>query len=377
MRDYELVVLDVAAGAAAEAQSGLQMMRPRIYGALAGPRRGRIGAIVIHPTSNFMDHFLMPSFAGRDIGLLGLNTRYVGNDSVLIMERAIQDLGAGVKFMRDRFETVFLVGYSGGAALTAFYQAQAERPTIHDTPAGDPIDLTAADLPPVDGVTLMGAHMGRSRLIQDWLDASLTDEHDLLSRDPALDIYDPSHGPPFSSEFLQRVADAQLARANRITLYAKRRLEFLRSVRNAPRDEAFLVYRTYADPRFLDLSVDSNDRSAGGNRGDDPRAMNYGANCLGRYTSLTSWLSQWSTESRADGPSNIALTTVPVLQFEFTADGSVFPSAIREWSQAIHRAGGVGREEFHRIQGATHNLKNQPQLTERIADLSLAWAERL
>ena len=116
MNDLELVVLDVAAGTAMESQSGLQMNRPRIYGALAGPSKGRVGAIVMHPTSNFMGHYLMEPFAKRGIGLLALNSRFAGNDSVLVMERVIQDLGAGVTFMRERFDTVFLIGNSGGAS---------------------------------------------------------------------------------------------------------------------------------------------------------------------------------------------------------------------------------------------------------------------
>jgi len=377
VRDRELVVLDVVAGTVMETQSGLQMTRPRIYGALAGPRRGRIGAIIIHPTSNFMDHYLMEPFAEAGIGLLGLNTRYVGNDSVLIMERAIQDLGAGMKFMRERFESVFLIGYSGGAALTSFYQAEAEHLTIKDTPAGDPIAIKPEDLPPADGIALMGGHLGRSRLLRDWLDASVTDERDPLSRDPSLDIYDPANTPPFSRDFVQRVCAAQQARSDRITAWVKQRLAYLRALPNGPRDEAMIVYRTYADPRFVDLSIDPNDRSPGGNRGNDPREMNYGVSSLGRYSSLTSWLSQWSMESRADGPTNIARTSVPVLHLEFTADGSVFPSAIREWSEAIRSNGRANREEFHRIEKATHYLKGQPELIARVTDLCVGWARSL
>ena len=49
MHGLELIALDVAPGVAMESQSGLQMNRPRVYGALAGPKRGRIGAIVMHP----------------------------------------------------------------------------------------------------------------------------------------------------------------------------------------------------------------------------------------------------------------------------------------------------------------------------------------
>ena len=106
---------------------------------------------------------------------MGLNSRYVGNDTVLLMERAIQDLGAGVKFLRAAgYERVVLIGNSGGAALASFYQAQAEQLTAHEFPDGDPTHLHADDLPPVDGIALCAAHEGRSKLLR-RLDRSLGD----------------------------------------------------------------------------------------------------------------------------------------------------------------------------------------------------------
>ena len=70
-------------------------------------------------------------------------TRYIGNDSTLLMENCVLDIGAAIGFLRERgYEKVILVGNSGGGGLTAFYQSQAESPTITQTPAGDPPDLT-------------------------------------------------------------------------------------------------------------------------------------------------------------------------------------------------------------------------------------------
>ena len=43
-----------------------------------------------------------------------------------------------------------LIGNSGGASLSAFYQAQAEQLTITHMLDGDPAGLSPADLPPVD-----------------------------------------------------------------------------------------------------------------------------------------------------------------------------------------------------------------------------------
>jgi len=196
-RERRLAVIDVKPGAAMESQSGLQMLRPRIYGAYEtaprapGGTRRRIGAIVMHPASNFMGHYLIAPLAERGVTCLGLNSRYVGNDTVLLMERVLQDLGAGVKFMRDELgcDRVVLVGNSGGAALAAYYQAEAEHFGAETMVDGDPTHIVADDLPPVDGIALCAAHEGRSHLLLRWIDPSVVDENDALAADPSLDIY--------------------------------------------------------------------------------------------------------------------------------------------------------------------------------------------
>ena len=77
MPELQLAVIDVKPGAALESQSG-----------------------VMHPASNFMGHYLLRPLAARGITCLGLNSRYAGNDTLLLMERVIQDLGAGVQHLR-------------------------------------------------------------------------------------------------------------------------------------------------------------------------------------------------------------------------------------------------------------------------------------
>jgi hypothetical protein len=322
----------------------------------------------MHPASNFMGHYLLEPLASRGVDLLALNSRYVNNDSTLVMERVIQDLGAGVGWLRRRgYAGVFLIGNSGGAALSAFYQAQAENLTLRDTPAGDPVAIEPKHLPRADGIVLSAAHPGRPQLLQDMLDASVIDEADAIAANPELDIYSSTHRVPFDDAFVTRIRTAQAQRMERITERVRQRLTWLRTT-GAARDEAFVVHRTYADPRYIDLHLDANDRKPGGNRGSDPRIVNYGPNCLGRFCTLTSWLSQWSPLSRADGPANLAHTTVPVLQIEHTADGSVFPSTIRRWSEA-----GGERVQNLRLEGGSHYLKGQEHLLAQAADAMAAW----
>jgi len=369
----ELVVIDVRPGAAAESQSGLQMLRPRIYGALARPAGARTAVLIMHPTSNFMGHYLLEPLAERGIAAFGLNTRYLGNDVVLLLERAIQDMGAGVAWLRKQgFDKVVLVGNSGGAALSSFYQAQAENLTVTDTPAGDPVDLRPEDLPPADGIVLAAAHLGRSRLMDTWIDPAVIDERDPLSSDPALDMFNPENGPPFTDAFMARYRAAQKARNARIEAWARARLRQLRARGDGQTDEAFVIYRTLADPRCLDASIDPNDRIPGSTIWGPPRAQNYAANSMGRYTSLTGYLSQWSQSSRGDGPANLAKTSRPVLLLEYTADASVFPSDNDTWAEAA-----AGRIERHAVKGGNHYLTGAPNLVQEVADRIAAWVGRL
>ena len=377
--ELQLAVIDVQPGAAMESQSGLQLLRPRIYGAWrqpAGPRRA--AAIVMHPTSNFMGHYLIAPLAQRGVACMGLNSRYAGNDTLLLMERVIQDLGAGVQFLRAQgYDKVVLIGNSGGAALSAFYQAQAEHLDITHMVDGDPARLAPADLPPVQGLALCAAHEGRSFLMRNWIDPSVTDEHDVLSVDPALDMYDPANAPPYGHAFLDRFRSAQQARYERVDQWVGERLRLLRSqaAPGSPRDEVFVVHRTHADPRFLDLTLDPNDRPVGsvwGAGAVGARAVNYAASQMGRITSLTAWLSQWSPRSRADGPGNLARTSVPVLLCTYTADSSTFPSTREAWM----RAGG-DRIRNVDVPGGNHYLAGQPELVEQVADAMAEWILKL
>jgi pimeloyl-ACP methyl ester carboxylesterase len=375
MPELKLAVIDVRPGAALESQSGLQMLRPRIYGAWMQPTGAqRIAAIVMHPTSNFMGHYLLAPLAARGIACMGLNSRYAGNDTLLLMERAIQDLGAGVQYLRAQgYEKIVLIGNSGGAALSAFYQAQAERLTLDTMVDGDPAGLSPQDLPPVQGLALCAAHEGRSFLMRHWIDPSLPDERDPLARDAALDMYDPVNGPPYGEAFVQRFRAVQQARYEALDAWVRARLAQVRA-RQEPgsaRDEVFVVHRTHADPRFLDLSLDANDRAVGsvwGAGAAGARSVNYAASQMGRVTSLTAWLSQWSPASRADGPANLARTSVPVLLCTYTADQSTFPSTRDAWMDA-----GGARLRNVDIAGGNHYLAGQPHLVEQVADAMAEW----
>ena len=113
------------------------------------------------------------------------------------------------------------------------YQAEAEKPTITQTAAGEPSSLAETALPPADAVMQLAAPRSRHRLLTEFLDASITDElQPDRDRDAEFDLYDPANPnqPPYSADFLAAYRERQRERNRRITAYAQQKL---RDFRNA------------------------------------------------------------------------------------------------------------------------------------------------
>jgi len=308
--------------------------------------------------------------AGRDV--IYCNTRYRGNDSALIMEKCVLDLGACIKDLKSRFgyDTVTLGGWSGGGSLSLFYQDQAVAPTITETPAGDPVDLAGAGLEPVQGIMLLAAHVARAVTLTEWLDPSILDEDRPFERDPALDLYGPACVPPFDEGFMARFRAAQVARNRRITARVKAQLAALRAAGQPNAERAFVVQGTMADPRWLDPAQDPSDRPPGTCYMGDPRLVNDGPTGLARFTTLRSWLSQWSLDdSRALGLNNAARVQCPALVLNNTADLACTPSHADRLLQALASAD----KQIHQVKGADHYYVERPDLLAEAVDVVTGW----
>ena len=233
--ELRLAAIDVKPGAALESQSGLQMLRPRIWGAWREPvARGRVAAIVMHPASNFMGHYLIAPLAARGVACMGLNSRYAGNDTLLLMERVIQDLGAGVAFLREQgYAKVLLIGNSGGAALSAFYAAQSQQITATEFVHGGPTIFCRLTCRPSTAWHCVPRTRAARACCRSWIDPAVVDENDPLATDPALDLYAGQVQPPYDAAFLQRFAAAQAARLARIEAWVDQRLACLRAAYGA------------------------------------------------------------------------------------------------------------------------------------------------
>lgn len=302
------------------------------------------------------------------------NTRYRGNDTALIMEKCVVDLGEAIRHALDRFgyERVILGGWSGGGSLALFYQEQAVEPSITETPAGDPVDLTGARLVPGDAMFLVAAHVSRAVTLTEWLDPSIVDETDPDRRDLEFDLYDPvaPHRPPYTGEFLARYRAAQFERNRRITTAVRERLERLRKAGRGGEERAFVVHGTMADPRWLDPGLEPNGREPGRCYLGDPRVVNDGPVGLARFTTLRSWLSQWSLdESRAHGERNASSVGVPTLVCANGADDAVPPSHMRRLFEAVPHAD----KEMHEIEGAGHYYVGQPAELGRCVKIYSRW----
>ncbi len=312
--------------------------------------------------------------AGRHV--IYCNPRYRGNDTALIMEKCLLDLGACIADLKTRFgyEKVILGGWSGGGSLSLFYQDQAEHPTITETPAGDPVDIKGAGLQPADGIMLLAAHISRSVTMTEWLDPSVTDESRPFDRDVSLNIYDPAcpEKPPYSPEFVARFRAAQIARNRRITAYAKAELEKLRATGKGDQERCFTVQGTMSDVRWTDPTQDPSDRPPYTCYLGDPVIANDGPVGLGRFTTLRSWLSQWSyDESRANGIVNAGRISCPVLVINNSADLACTPSHAQRLFDAVASTD----KAFVNIEGADHYYTDRPDLLPKATAAVGEWLD--
>jgi pimeloyl-ACP methyl ester carboxylesterase len=333
--------------------------------------------LLMHPSSTLHTLPIPTALANAGLHIMCCASRYPKNDTALIMEKVALDLGAYVRHAREvlGYDNVVLLGWSGGGSLSLFYQAEAENPTVTATPAGDPVDLIGAGLMPADAVMFIAAHASRARMLADWIDPSVLDEHDPDRRDAALDLYDPANPdqPPYSPAFLDRYRAAQLARVRRITARVRATLDTLRRRDTGEVERGFVVHRTMAEPRWLDPNIDANDRKPRWCFLGDPRTVNNGPAGVARFSTLRSWLSQWSIDdSRADGPASAARISVPLMLIQNSGDDACPDTH----APMIFAATASADKELHVVKGANHYYHDQPELMAEAVAIVVDWLRR-
>jgi hypothetical protein len=318
---------------------------------------------LMHPRQDLTHHPLVPFLLSAGAAVWTQQTRSVNNDIALVHEAALLDAAAGLVFLREHgFTSIVTFGHSGGGPLWAYYVEQAGLPAaerIAATPTGRPTGLPDADMPTPDGTIFLAPHPGQGNLLLACIDPSVADEADPLSVVDELNPYDFANGfaePPASStfedEFVTRYRQAQRDRIARIDVRARELASDAQDARRrfkasglaadrragvAPR--IITVFRTDADLRTVDLSLEPNERPYGSVFGRRPDLTNYGLVGFGRLSTPDAWLSTWSgLSSNASFVRSAPGVTTPTLFIEFTGDQAAFDSDTRRMIDALGSA---------------------------------------
>ena len=321
----------------------------------------KTAVILTHPRGDFSVHYACPLLAAAGFAVLGFGTRYMNNDTDCLHESCIVDVQTAHDEMKRRgADAVVLLGNSGGGSLMA---------------------LAAADLGIGDGWVGIAAHPGEGVFMLQVIDPSVSDESDPMATLPELDMYNPDNGwrpwPQacrYDPDWLQTYREAQVARIARIDAVAKASLADsqaatlrLKSIdksdavawREQRRRAVFMkyltIYRTLADPAYLDLSIDPDERPLGSLFAfPDPFDANYGRGGLARTMTTRGWLSTWSgLSSHAKLADTIPNVTVPTILVHPTGD-----TEIRVWqAKEIVDNSGATDKTYVEMKGAPHYLE--------------------
>lgn len=380
-------------------------LQGRLY--LPAGREADTALLAMHPRADFSRHYLAPHAVGAGYAFFAAATRYLNNDADALHERLCLDVAGALSFLRGRFARVVLVGNSGGGSLFGLYLQQAALPDgerLERAPSGDRVALRGSELPPADGLVLLAAHLGEGRFLLERLDPSVVDEADPAAVDPRLDMYDPRNGyrpmqagpSRYAKDFVAEFRAAQRARCERLDRRALEWCEEAAWWRSRLRDAAIvgamdeaerglatrrglqrrymLVYRTLADPRYLDPSLDPSERAPGSifSFGRDPIAGNYGEG-LARVMSARGWLSTWSgLRSHAALEHTLPGVRVPTLVVNARADQEIYPAEARR----ILAASGAEDRELAEVAAADHYLRPHPP-GARDDPVARTWGEVL
>jgi alpha-beta hydrolase superfamily lysophospholipase len=337
--------------------------------------RWKTAVILSHPRGDFSVHYACPLLAAAGYAVFGFGTRYMNNDTDCLHESCITDVRtAHDEMVRRGAEAVVLLGNSGGGSLMA---------------------MATAELGIGDGWIGIAAHPGEGAFMLQVIDPSVADEHDPFSTVPELDMYHPDNGwrpwpEPchYDRDWLARYRKAQVDRVARIDAIARASIAEAaeagtesRSVdrsadavrwrelrRRAVFTKYLTIYRTLADPAYLDLSIDPDDRPMGSLFAfPDPFDANYGRGGLARTMTARGWLSTWSgLSSGARLADTMPQVTVPTILIHPTADTEI---RIRQAKEIVDAAG-ADDVTFVEMVGAPHYLEgHRPAAMAHVA----AW----
>jgi pimeloyl-ACP methyl ester carboxylesterase len=332
------------------------------------PEGAKVAFIATHYNVDFSEHYLGELLAERGFGFLGWNTRYRGNEAWFLLEHALLDIDAGVRWLREEagVETVILLGNSGGGSLMAAYHSQAVDPNVLPV-SGMRLPKEVESLLGGDLYISLNAHGGRPEVLTDWMDPSVTDEFDPLAIDESLNMYNPQNGPPYSEAFIKRYRAAQKARNQRITDWVLAEIERLKAA--GVFERVFMMQRVWADLRLMDPEIDPSERVIGQCYAGDAKRANFDARGIGNLSSLRSWLSMWSlSHSCCSGVRHLQRIELPALVIQSDADAGVFPSDAEQIFDSL-----ASNDKELKLVAGDHYLLSEPGIRSAVADMIGNW----
>lgn len=384
------------------------------FGILYRPAKHEPKTVVylMHPRGEFTRHYVVPGLTARGYAVFGHNSRYLNNDTDMVHERLLFDIAAGMRYLKEAgFERIVLLGNSGGGSLLGFYQSQAGRTgseRLTATPGGEPVNLAAEEMPPGDLYIAVAAHLGEGRFMLNVLDPAVIDEREPQLSDREWDMYDERNGyrpfpeaSSYSPEWVAGYRERQRERNRRLDAIARQHIDEQAYYRERFRDPGYasspaglrsavarrrwlgrymVIYRTLANPAYLDPAIDPSSRPLGSifSPG-DPIIGNYGQGGLARVMTPRAWLSTWSgLSSQADLPDTIQHVTIPTLIVYADGDCDIFPS---EQDELLKKSAAVDKS-LQILPWADHYLHpvgpegaRLADPRERIIDLIVPWVE--
>ncbi|HIG43113.1 MAG: alpha/beta hydrolase [bacterium] len=363
---------------------------------------------VMHPRGPMSRHYLAGYIPPRGMALFGHDGRYLNNDSDCLHERLLLDIAAGMLRLRELgYDTIVGVGNSGGGSLFGYYQEQAEKPPCERrvaAPSGDRVNLSDTEMPPFDLYIALAGHPGQGNYLLQALDASVIEESHPESSDPELDMYNQANGyqpwpleSTYDRDWLARYRQAQQHRSLRLDALATeaiadrslaRRVQSgsqfaqlesagqQRTRRQAKLSRYMVIYRTLANPAYLDPSIDPSNRPIGSifAAGQDPFATNYGMGGLARVMTPRGWLSTWSgTSSFANLYETIRGVSVPTLFIEADGDMDIYPAQQR---RMFDNAGATDKT-LENLACADHYLNPVGEQADELAHPRTRAADRI
>ena len=85
--------------------------------------------MLVHYSADFSEHYLGGPLASCGFGVFGFGTRYRAMEDYFVLEKALDDIAAGTRWLEENtgMKKLVFIGNSGGGSLMAAFQSRAEK----------------------------------------------------------------------------------------------------------------------------------------------------------------------------------------------------------------------------------------------------------